>query len=73
MPNYLLPAGRGGYLYQPEILQVLQKYQQLKVDWNDKTVLLTVANDITKVIQELPLNCIEIEEEPVEKINALNT
>ena len=72
MPNYLLPAGRGGFLYQPEILETLKKYRKLNVDWTDSVVLMTIANDITKVIQDLPLNCIEVEEDPVEKIPVLN-
>ncbi len=73
MPNYLIPTGRDGFLYGPEITSVLKKYQKLKVDLGDDEVIKLIAQDITKEIQSLPLSCVEVEDAPVKKIPEIKT
>ena len=71
MPKYLLPAGRDGFIYKDEVRAVLEKYRKLKVSLQDDAAIDIISQEITKAIQSLPLNCVEVEEDAQKYIERL--
>ena len=71
MPNYLLPTGRDGFNWKPEIIGVLKKYQKLKVDLSEDVVVSTIATEINDTILKLGLEAVEIDDAPSRKADKL--
>ena len=71
MAHYLLPTGRDGFNWEPEITDVLRKYQKLNVNLSEDAVVHTIASEINSTIRRLGLEAVEIDDAPCRKADKL--
>ena len=68
--KYLIPSGQDGFYYEPEILEVLEKFAKVRVNLSDPASLEVLSSDIGKRIREIPLQTVELPDGPVRLINS---
>jgi len=61
---YLIPHGKNGYYYEPEIKEVIDKYSLLKADLSNPAIAEELVKEIGARIREIPLETVGIEEPP---------
>ena len=66
---YMLPKGRKGLFWDPEIKDVLASYAEMGVDLSNDKVQDKMAQDIGDAIRELPLNPIVVDEPPILRLD----
>ena len=68
--KYLIPAGKDGFHYEPEILEVLKKFAKVNINLSDADSLEVLSSDIGKRIREIPLQTVELPDGPIRLINS---
>ena len=66
---YMLPKGRKGLFWDPEIRGVLSTYADMGVDFSNKKVQDKVAQEIGEAIRGLPLNPIVVDQPPIRRLD----
>ena len=69
---YLIPKGKNGFFYEPEIEEVLLKYGSLKVDLSDPKTQKLLAKEIGERIREIPFDTVAIDECPSRSLNKMS-
>ena len=68
--NYLVPKGRDGLFWDPEIKDVIQKYAQMGVDIANAQVQENLVTDIAEAIRAIPLETVRLCDPPVRHLDS---
>lgn len=68
---YLIPQGKNGFFYEPEIEEVVHKYAALKLDITDPDVAVALAREIGERIRQIPFETVAIDDVPVRHLKKL--
>ena len=68
---YLVPKGKNGFFYEPEIKEVVEKYATLGADLSRGEVVEALVKDIGAAIREIPLETVAIDDPPMRRIKKL--
>ena len=69
---YLIPKGKNGFFYEPEIEEVLLKYGLLKSDLSDPTTQKLLAKEIGERIREIPFDTVAVDEGPSRSLDKMS-
>lgn len=69
---YLIPKGKNGFFYEPEIEEVLLKYGSLKADLSDPVTQKLLAKEIGERIREIPFDTVMIDEGPSRSLHKMS-
>ena len=68
---YMLPKGRKGLFWDPEIKDVLLKYVDMGVDFSNENVQENFIKEVGEAIRALPLNPIVVDQPPVHRLDSV--
>jgi hypothetical protein len=68
---YLIPQGKNGFFYEPEIEEVVNKYATLKLDITDPDIAGSLVKDIGERIRQIPFETVAIDDVPVRHLEKL--
>ena len=71
--NYLIPVGKNGFFYEPEIKEVLLKYSKLNVSLSNEDVVESLTNEIGERIREIPFDTVAVEDPPKRHIKEFSS
>ena len=66
---YMLPQGRKGLWWDPEIKEVLSSYGKLNIDLSNEDVQDKITAEIGGAIRALPLNPIVVDNPPIMRLD----
>ena len=69
--NYLVPKGRDGLFWDPEIKDVIQKYAQMGVDISNPKVQENLVTEIAEAIRAIPLETVKLCDPPVRHLDSV--
>jgi len=69
---YLIPKGKNGFYYEPEIKEVVEKYSSLGADLQRSEVVEALVKDIGLAIREIPLETVAIDDPPMRTIDKIS-
>lgn len=70
---YLLPKGKNGFFYEPEIKTVIEKYSALGADISKSKVIEELTKEIGQAIRDIPLETVAIDDPPARHIDKLSS
>jgi hypothetical protein len=71
--NYLIPKGKNGFFYEPEIKEVLIKYSKLKASLSNEEVLESLTKEIGERIRKIPFDTVAIDEPPMRHLKEFSS
>ena len=69
---YLIPKGKDGFFYEPEIKEVVEKYAMLGADLTNGGVVESLVKDIGSAIRAIPLETVAIDDPPARHIERMS-
>ena len=67
--TYLVPKGRDGLFWDPEIKDVITKYGSMGVDISNPDVQSNIVKEIAEAIRSIPLETISLSDPPVRHVD----
>lgn len=66
---YMIPKGRKGLWWDPEIKEVLDSYAELNLDFSNEKIREKLTKEIGDSIRNLPLNPIVVDNPPIIRLD----